>query len=243
MANVNKQWKRFMAVGCNHGYWADPTALEAVLEFKQRWKPHMAIHLGDYVDTTSFRAGAKGTNDENTDLRLDMKMGVDFLTDYQPDILLNGNHDIRLWNAAGHHNAIIAECAQSLIDDIREAVPKKCLFVDTYNIETSFVQLGDTKFLHGFMYNENGVRDHAEQFGKCVIAHLHRVQSAPGRRSDKPTGYCVGFLGDVSKFKYASNRRGTSQWSQGFAWGEYSDNETIVRLEQRNKEGKWRLPL
>lgn len=235
-------WKKFLAIGCNHGYWADPTATAAMLKFAEDWKPHTRIHLGDYVDTTAFRSGARGTNDENTNLAEDMQKGLQFLKDYRPDILFNGNHDIRLWDNLKFHNAIIAQCAQALVKNIYEILPKKCIFVDHYDIRKSFLKLGDTTFLHGFMYNENAVRDHAEQFGKCVLAHLHRVASAPGRRSDNPQAYCVGYLGDGNKFGYAQRRRAVSQWSQGFAWGEYNEKECRVRLEERNKEGKWRLP-
>jgi hypothetical protein len=39
----------------------------------------------------------------------------------------------------------------------------------------SFYELGGTKFLHGYMYNVQAIRDHAETYGQCVIAHLHRV--------------------------------------------------------------------
>jgi hypothetical protein len=168
---------------------------------------------------------------------------VSFLKDYRPDILFQGNHDDRLWSNAQHHNAIVSSCAQALISDIRAVVPKKCLWIEHYDIRRSYVQLGDTKFLHGFMYNENAIRDHAEHFGKCVFAHLHRVGSSPGRRVDSPVAYCVGYLGDETKFDYASRRRAISQWQNGFAWGEYSDKECMVWLCARNREGPWRLPI
>jgi hypothetical protein len=241
MANINQQWKKFMAVGCNHGYWADPTALDAVLKFKERYRPDTAIHLGDYMDVTSFRGGAS-ESDKNTNLREDIEKGTLFIRQYQPTLLFNGNHDIRLWDKLTHHNAIIAQAAQSVVEDILESIPPKCEFVSTYNVFDSYRTLGDTKFLHGIMYNESAMRDHAEQFGKCVIAHLHKVGSMPGRNVYSPRCYCVGYLGDRDKFKYAERRRATSQWSQGFAWGEYTDSECRVRLEERNQEGEWKLP-
>jgi len=240
--NVNRSWKRFLAIGCSHGHLADPKALKTVLDFQERWKPHTSIHLGDYVDTAAFRTGAKGTKDETVSLESDLHAGVEFLKLYQPSIVLNGNHDIRLWGAQKAANAIVAECARRLVEDIKNALPKNCQFVETYDIRKSYVTLGDTKFLHGFMYSENAVRDHAEQFGKCVIAHLHKVVSVPGRRNDRARGYCVGYLGDEDKFGYALNRRATSQWSQGFAYGEYSDRECVVWLVERGTDG-WRLPL
>ena len=241
MANVNKQWKRFMAVGCNHGYWADPTALEGVLEFKRRYKPDTTIHLGDYIDTTSFRTGA-GPEDHLGDIFEDTDKGLAFIEAYEPDILFNGNHDIRVWESLDSANAQRRFAAKDIVTRIEKLVGN-IDFVEDYHINRSVRVLGDTHFLHGFMYNDNGVRDHAAHFGKCVIAHLHKVAMAPASRIDSPVGYCVGYLGDELKFTYAARRRAIAQWSQGFAWGEYSDKECIVYLNERNKEGAWRLPV
>lgn len=243
MANINRSYKRWLALGCSHGHLADPEALKAVLAFKERYKPHTTIHLGDYVDTAAFRSGSHGTEDEAIDLEADTNKGCRFLRDLRPDILLNGNHDYRLWKNAHHWNAIRAEAARSLIGKIRGALPKNCNFVEHYNIRQSYVVLGDTKFLHGFMYNENAIRDHAEHFGRCVFAHLHKVGQATGRRIDHSTGYCVGFLGMAELFDYALTRRSTAQWTQGFAWGEYNDQECTVNLCERLPGQQWHLPL
>lgn len=241
MANINKQWKRFMAVGCNHGYWADKTATDAVLKFKKAWKPDARIHLGDYLDTTSFRAGA-GSRDNAGSVVDDAKQGVEFINELEPTLLFNGNHDIRLWESLDDVNAQRRFAATEIINMIRKAVPKKCDFVEDYDIRTSIREIADTKFLHGFMYSDNGVRDHAAHFGKCVLAHLHKVSAVPASRMDSPVAYCVGYLGDETKFDYAARRRAVSQWSQGFAWGEYSNKECLVWLNERNQEGPWRLP-
>ena len=236
-------YKRFVACGCSHGHLADPKALKAVLSFCEKWKPNTRIHLGDYIDTAAFRSGARGTEDETISLESDLAAGIQFLRNYRPDVLLNGNHDIRLWDNLDHHNAIISECARAIIRQIEFSLPKKCQFIKTYDIRSSYVTLGDTIFAHGWFYNEMALRDHAEHFGRCVIAHLHKVGQAPGRRVDSPTGYCVGMLGDPALFTYAQRKRAISQWSQGFSWGEYNEKECIVYLCERAKDGSWRLPL
>lgn len=242
MSQINSKWKRFMAVGCNHGYWADPSALNAVLDFKTRWNPETRIHLGDYLDTTSFRTGA-GTKDNVGEIIDDMSAGIDFLESYEPTLLFNGNHDIRIWESLNDTNAQRRFAAQEVIKNIRKVISKKTDFEEDYDIQTSIRRIGDTNFLHGFMYSENAVRDHASQFGKCVIAHLHKVAAVPASRMDSPTAYCVGYLGEGKKFGYALRRRAVSQWSQGFAWGEYSDKECVIWLNERTKSGTWRFPL
>lgn len=246
MANINQQWKRFTVVSCSHGHLADPVALKTVLKFNERWKPHHRIHLGDYIDTASFRTGARGTTDETVSLESDLSAATIFLRDYRPTVLLNGNHDIRLWKNANHHNAIIAECAQSLIREIRRALPKDCHFVETYRVgkwsTLSHFRLGDATLLHGWKYNVNAVRDTSRSYGKTIQGHLHRVVRQPADRPDGAVGYCVGYLGDEEKFEYADTQHSKMEWQNGFGWGEYTDTCCHINLCERTGQ-EWRLPL
>jgi hypothetical protein len=98
------------------------------------------------------------------------------------------------------------------------------------------------------MANKTAVQDHAESVhtgthNKVLIAHLHRVTQAEGASRAHPTGYCVGWLGDPKQALYAANRKATSSWSRGFAWGEYCDNETQIWLAKETKSQTFRLPL
>jgi hypothetical protein len=240
---INHQWRRFMAVGCNHGYWADPTALAGVLQFKDSFKPVTRIHLGDYMDTTSLRSGAS-YKDHKGNILEDLQDGINFLTDFEPTILFNGNHDIRVWQQLDSTDAPRRAVTSTIVNQVEGLVKKlRCDFEVEHKIYKSIRQIGDTKLLHGFMYNDNAIKDHAAKFGKCIIAHLHKVGMSPASRIDSPVGYCVGYLGDKEKFEYAERRPATFQWSQGFAWGEYSDSECIIYLCERNKEGAWRFPV
>lgn len=231
-----------MAVGCSHGAWADPAATAAVLRFADAWNPHTRIHLGDFLDTTTWRAGCKGTSDERASNQDDLNAGLGFIKKYRPDLLFNGNHEIRVWEHLKHHDAKLAFAAKWTIREIKLAVHKKCRYIETYDME-SVVRLGDTNFLHGVMYSSNAIQEHAEHFGKSVFAHLHRVGIAHGRNYLRPAGHCVGYLGDTNKFRYAARQRSVSQWSNGFGWGEYSAKECVIWLAERNKIGPWRLPL
>lgn len=245
MANIQTSpFKRFLAVGCSHGHLADPTALSAVLDFSARWKPHSRIHLGDYMDVAPFRSGAQGTHDEVIPIPVDLTAGCQFLREYRPTHLINGNHEERLWAKMHHQNAIVSHAATSVVKEIYALTKKmRTQFVDHYDIRRSWITLGDTKFLHGWMYGESAIRDHAEQFGKCVLAHLHTVGEAAGRREGGPKAYCVGSLADFHKMDYAKNRRSTSRWANGLAFGEYNDKETVIWLTQRLPSGLWRMPV
>lgn len=246
MANINKQWKRFISVGCSHGNLADQEALKTVLKLKSIFKPHRTFHLGDFVDMAAFRSGARGTKDECISLESDLTHGLNFIKELRPTDMLNGNHEIRLWKLAEHPNAVTSTAAGRIIEDIRKLSDKlKANYVQHYDINRSWIQLADTRFLHGFMYNEQAIRDHAEAYGRCVMAHLHRVGSATGRRSDHPTAFCVGTLANIPSMTYANTTRSTMAWQHGAAYGEYSDTECHVWLTQGspNEEGGWRLPV
>lgn len=248
MANITRSWKRFLAVGCSHGHHADQAILRKVLAFKQRWKPHTTLHLGDAIDLACLRAGAAGSADDAVDPEGDLYDGLTFLSQLEPKVYFLGNHEARLNTLMDSPRAIVSALAARVMSQIQDrAKQMRCEVID-YNFQTGWRQLGDALFGHGYMINENAVRDHAEAVcggtaTKVVIAHLHRVQQAEGRNRAHPTGYCVGWLGDVNAMGYAANRRATTSWSRGFAWGEYCDNETVVWLAKETRQNDFRLPV
>ncbi len=246
MANLNTKWTKYIAIGCSHGHLQDPTAIKAVLGFVDRWKPATRIHLGDFLDTAAFRTGARGSKDEAISLKDDLASGLQLLYDFRATHILNGNHEDRLWRDMDHWQVIRAECACALVGEIRGVAQKlRAKYVEEYDITNAkaMFRFGDTNFLHGYMFNENGIRDHAEHFGRSVIAHLHTPGEARARRSDASTATCVGTLADISRLGYAKTRRSTARWGAGFVWGEYNERECVTWLAKRNQFGEWRLPL
>jgi hypothetical protein len=241
---VIRNWKRFMAVGCSHGDKIDANAAAAVLRFKELWRPETTAHLGDFIDTAAFRSGAVGSNDEYTPIAPDIDAGLQFLDKLRPTILLNGNHEIRLWRLRNNHNAIVSDCANRIISSIEtKAAALGALYVREWGIH-AHVMLGDYKLMHGYLFSENACRDHAEAHGNVIHAHTHRAGVQKGRRDDCPTGYCVGTLSNVPAMEYASVRRSTLSWSGGLVWGEYCDDRLVCWLhEQPQGQVEWRLPI
>jgi predicted phosphodiesterase len=239
-----KGWKKWMAVGCSHGNSIDPAAREAVLTFRDRWKPDTVLHLGDFVDLSAFRAGAiRDTNesDHAADVAGDLMAGVEFLHELKPNFILLGNHEARLWKYRESPNALLAYAAQLSIQKIEDTAKALKAKITPYGIR-NFVSLGDTKFVHGYMFNLAAIRDHAETYGNVVLAHLHRVGWERARNIDGASGHCVGMLADFD-MQYASTRRATLAWSQGFAYGYYNAKQCVTYLCQRKKNHEWLLPL
>lgn len=225
----------------------DRDAFDVVMGFAERWKPARRFLLGDIYDFAAFRSGAKGTADEARKLPEDLSAGNGLIMRYRPTDVVIGNHDFRVFKLAEHPSGIVSHAAGMCVKEFRdscEAVKVKRL-VDHYNIQRSWIDYHGTKFCHGWMYNEHALRDHAEHFGNCVMAHLHVPDSSPGRRSDSPVAHCVGMLGDARRLDYAHGRRATSRWALGFAWGEASGDTCMVRVERcfPGLAKNWRLPF
>lgn len=231
-------------VGCSHGEFIDPVACNAVLAFKERWKPDITGHLGDFLDTTAFRSGAKGTADESRSIEPDIELGLNFLRDLHPSYIFCGNHEARLWHLAKSPNAIVRKCAEDIILRIRvRASLCNAELIETWGI-AGWRQIANYKFMHGYMFSENSCRDHAEAHGNIVFAHTHRAGIAKGRRDDSPTGMCVGTLSNIPNMDYAQARRATLSWSGGFVWGEYCEDRCVLWLhEQPQNQKEWVLPI
>ena len=80
------------------------------------------------------------------------------------------------------------------------------------------------------LWNEMYLRDSAETFGNCVVAHGHRPGMELGRRLDHTRCYGVGCLADPLKLDYAKAKKSTHAWGGGMVWGEYCDSKAVLWL-------------
>lgn len=245
MAHIRK-YKRILFIGCSHGAYLDRKAFDSVMKFKREFKPDTRVHLGDIHDYTAFRGGAVGTRDEAEALGPDIAAGARMIQEYEPTDVLIGNHDQRVWSMAKHPNAIIAHAAACCRNEFLTACEKAKVkrLVDHYNSRRSWLKFGDCTALHGFgRGGENSLRDSAEHFGKCVVAHFHTPGIAHARRSDNAVGYCVGLLADPQKLEYAATLRTYARWNAGLVYGEYSNTDCHLNLSERGADGRWVLPI
>ena len=244
-AKPNRKWKRFFAVGCSHGHLADSEALSTVLAFKERWKPHTTIHLGDFLDLSPMMANGKKAESDRSQLADDFTAGISFLEALEPQLVFSGNHEDRISKLQEHSNSIISYAADQVaaqLDDILEKLGAEYV---PYDIQSGWREIGDTKFGHGYMFSENALRDHAELVGKCVIAHLHKPGQIRARRREGATGICTGTLANIPAMAYAKTQKARCAWNHGFVFGEYCESnrpETVSWLIEKGANG-WRLPL
>lgn len=227
---ATRPWRRWMALSCNHGIYGLPAAEQTVLQFVRDYRPHLRIHLGDNWDTTAWRAGARNTRDEGADVAADWCRGAEFLGAYRPQLFFAGNHEHRIQRYLEHPSALLRAAAVGWVRDydaLMRRIGAECV---PYHILTGWRLIGGAAFGHGYMFNEHAARDHAEMLGRtCVIGHLHTVASQPARVLGGPVGHCVGCLADIMRLDYAASRRAVLRWANGFAFGEYCDNEITIQ--------------
>jgi hypothetical protein len=241
-------WKKVMAVGCSHGNRANKDALAAALLFREAFQPDEVIHLGDAYDLASLRTGSIGNDkdpDSVDDYERDIEEGIRFLDDLRPTVFTIGNHDERAERLRHHHNAVIKGYAQMLWDRMMEPIKKHCHTFIPYNDvhDHSWYKLGGYKWGHGVLFGENFIRDSAESFGNCVIAHAHRAGQATGRTSGSPIGLSPGTLANVPAMDYAKKRRSTLAWTHGIVFGWYTEDSAHLMVHQwRQGETEWKLP-
>lgn len=244
--NIVRKWMRFFGVGCSHGIMADPVAIDATLKFKRKWKPDFTIHFGDAIDTAAYRSGATGSKDQAANSQEDMRKGLEYINQLEPDLWFMGNHEHRPFTLATHWNAIVKDAALGLVKRIEDAAKEiGCATVPYRGChEDGFRMIGNYRMTHGYLYNENACRDMAEAHGNVMFAHTHRAGVAVGRRGDEARGICVGTLSDIPAMDYAMCRRATLSWSQGFVWGEFCADQCVPNLFIQPKGMKeWRLPI
>jgi hypothetical protein len=247
MANIARRWRKVLAVGCSHGCYADPLAVEAVHKFRAAFRPDTVIHLGDWADATAFmgRAMKGDTPAHGAPIRPDISDGLEFLKAVRANIVFCGNHEARLYRLRESQSAIVAECAKTIIECIEATCKRLKAELVPYDVLNGWREVGGFRYAHGYWYNELALRDCAESVGNSVTAHSHAAGMARGRRLDNPIAYGTGCLCEIARMEYALTRRATMRWSQGFVWGEYTANQSQLWLHDngRNSERKpWRLP-
>jgi hypothetical protein len=181
------------------------------------------IHLGDFVDVEALMGGGAGHGEP---LAPDIAGGVRFLEDGEFNVVINGNHEDRIWRLTHSKNEVVAELSQYLKHDIEQTVQKLKADHVPYTGVFQKYMLGTGLFTHGTIYNESAPRDMAEMYVEAdavFFGHTHSPGIALARNSRRTIGINVGTLKLRGSSDYAKGRRKTLSWGQAIAYGEYCD--------------------
>ena len=200
-----------------------------MLKAKAAFDPHFTAHLGDFVDTTGWRSGARNA-DLADDYRGDISTGLTHLEQLQPQLVFCGNHEARLWRELSNKDGRIAGLADELIRHIRKHVHQAGAEFVEYDGILQGRMLGDFLLTHGTIYNQMACRDMAEMYGNVIFGHTHTAAIQQARGMNQAMGVNVGTLTCKHAMEYAHCRRQTLAWRQAWVFGEYCDTKLMPNL-------------
>lgn len=240
-AAIVRRWKRFFGVSCSHAEHINRRAWDKAMEIRKDLKPEFTFHLGDFMDTTAFRSGAAGTADEMANPEADLECGIFHLQMMEPDLVLCGNHEQRLWGYTSVRDAKVASYAHRLISDINASVKGMGAELVEYKGQFQGVMMGPALLTHGTIFNVNAARDMAETYGGgdvryVMFGHTHTIAVGQARAAHGCTGINIGCLTDRRDMGYAQGRRQTWAWVNACITGEYCDNGLVWNLHELERE-------
>lgn len=202
-----------------HAPYEDLRALKVVEQFKNDFKPHLLVCLGDWLDSTSFSSHARDA--ESFD-QLDEYNHCNQLLDrfatksrtLSEIVWIDGNHEDRLYRAGN-----VPQEWRRLMDHRKWLeLEKRHIRWFPYTTDHRRVfKVGKLSFVHGFSTGVSALRKTGSYFGCSVMGHTH----APGvahhpRSSYRETVFNTGCLCDLNP-PYMKAK--LNNWAHGFGWG------------------------
>jgi hypothetical protein len=232
LANINRNWRRIVAIGCSHGELIHPKVFAACCDFADRYKPHRRVHLGDNADFAAYRGGARGTRDEHTIAR------------FRPTDLTEGNHDARARELCRHPNEMVRHSAQTTCDEIDRAYKKYKVNVLPYDVRRGWLKIGAHWWGHGYRIGANAVINTTKDMGgPVVMAHLHRTEQVAVPTFQGNSSFCVGTQMDIDLAEYAKRWPSILGWKHGMLFGEYTEDRSQLWLVSSEPGEIPRFPL
>ena len=215
------KYKKWMAIADTHGDMIDWDAANGMLEFKQEFKPDIAVHLGDAFDFRNLRKGA--SDDEKADsMRDDWDMGLDLLRQYfdgaKVKTLLLGNHDWRPFEMMESSTGLIRDYATDGVKALQNELKRMGASYLPYDSEKGVYRLGHLSMIHGYHAGQGACRLHALYYRNCIFGHVHTIESAPVPSIEPAEARSIGCL-CRRDMGYINRSTAKLRWGQGFAYG------------------------
>jgi predicted MPP superfamily phosphohydrolase len=223
-----------------HGDCQDTAACNALFRFMRDWKPKIRVCGGDVWDFRAWRNGAS-PKELDEDGEADVTAGFSFLDQFRPTHLLCGNHDFRVFDKAKTaKDGRVRALAQRIVKQIEDHATAGRYQVLPYHKRHGVLRIGHLKMLHGFGGGGmNCVREHARNYGSCLIGHVHSIDEASLPGLDRRVCRSVGALCQLD-MDYSAHSPGTLRHSNGWAYGvvdEKTGDYAVFQAE--NVNGKY----
>ena len=236
-------YKRFLVCADNHGHLVDADAMIKLMAFADSWKPHYRIHLGDLWDFSPLRKGAS-PEDRAEGIAMDYLAGMTFLDAFKPNYLTIGNHDDRIWLGMNSGDGILQERCAELVKHSEEQFKKRKITWCSYHV-SKYLQMpeGGPKLLHGFRATMYPARSHYENWGSCLVGHVHKPDIYSARHIDGSQAFSLGCMANIDALTYADRHAAKLSWRNGFLYGLINDKTGAWNAWNVTKEGSdWISP-
>ena len=233
------KYSRYAVCSDLHGDKQDPVAVAAFDAFVKDYRPQIRIMAGDLWDFRPLRKKAEDFERAQS-MREDFDAGMIFLESFRPNVLLLGNHDIRLWRLAEQASGIIADHAQDGVKRIESRVKKLNCELRKYDKREGVYRLGNLNVLHGFHAGKYAAKQTAEIYGTSCFGHTHACTefTIPVWPHGK-TAWNIGCLCDLN-MEYDAARPGALAQRHGWAYGivNLQSGEFVLQLA-KEVQGKY----
>lgn len=164
---------KFVFASDTHGDFVCQKSVDTLIDFCKRWKPDVKIHGGDYIDARALRRGAS-IEERSERFAADIEEARKLLYAWKPNIILNGNHDTRVWEAMNSSNGFEASAAENYVLEIEAIADRLKAQLLPYHVEKGVYDLHGIKFIHGYRATSYPAKAHGEVYGDCIFGHVHR---------------------------------------------------------------------
>ena len=226
----------------------DPAAATAFLAFVDSYKPHVKIHGGDVFDFRPLREGAS-PEERGQSMQTDVVSGIDFLDQYRPDVILKGNHDVRLWKKAEFSaDGTMRDLCGRLVEEIEKQPSWSNADVYPYDVRLGVFSIGTLQFVHGYHSGMNAAKQAVQTYkatGSVIQGHVHSFSRFADTGLVRCEGMTCGMLGRIDMPYNASTPRKLA-YENGWIFGEVIETKTKSLWEawQVRGSGKdWISPI
>jgi hypothetical protein len=237
-------WEKSIFISDTHGDLVCPDAVKVVKRFIEDWQPKHRCHLGDVFDFRAIRRGAS-PEERMEGISYDYNCGFELLEWYQPHFLTMGNHDHRLWRAAGETSqGVLADLCAMKAQETEERLRKLRIKWVPYNVGSYLTLPGcRLKLIHGFRSRMHPARAHFAEWGDVVFGHCHKPDSHTATHIDGGKAFACGTLADIRKMSYADHQPGKLGWRNSFLYGIHNTKTGAYELWPVIRNGKeWISP-
>lgn len=234
---AKRKIERFLLAADSHGDMIDPSARRAFFEFCADFKPDIRIHIGDAFDLRPFR-GSANADERQESMTADIEAGLDFLTDFDPQVFILGNHDWRLQKVMVGANGPMADLANQLWGKITDSIPNTKIV--PYGKREGVYQLGDHKLIHGYHSGMYAARQAAAAYGNVIMGHVHAPGYSESPHINGASGYTSGCLCRLD-MEYNKGHVNTLRQAHGWIYGLKIGGRLLV-CQAKKVAGTWFLP-